>query len=131
VIGRPAARRAPGDDRSAQRAFHISEGATLKKAKDSEQIPLQGSEEAEILGRLAERVERAVATIAELRKERDRLQSQVDELTSQMKDHSAESDRLSGVEEENSRYREERDVIRTRIESMLRNLETLDENEVE
>jgi FtsZ-binding cell division protein ZapB len=110
---------------------HTTKELHLKKTKDSEQIPLQGSEEAEILGRLAERVERAVATIADLRKERDRLQAQVTELTTQMKSREAESERLTSVEDENLRYREERDAIRTRIESMLQNLETLDEADAE
>lgn len=89
-------------------------------------MPLQ-SEESEILARLGERVERAVSTIAELRKERDRLQAQVDDLSAQIKSREEEAGRLSDVEEENSRYREERDIIRGRIETMLRNLETLDE----
>ena len=99
----------------------------MKKSKETEQLSLQGTEEGEILARLAERVERAVTTIAELKKDRDRLQTQVDELTAELKSRSEEGDRLSTIEEEYSRFKEERELIKGRIESMLQNLESLDE----
>jgi hypothetical protein len=46
----------------------------MKKTKE-DQMSLAGTEEAEILSRLNERVERAVSLIQELRRERDSLKS--------------------------------------------------------
>ncbi|HYC58328.1 MAG TPA: cell division protein ZapB [Thermoanaerobaculia bacterium] len=84
----------------------------MKKTKDTDQLTLAGTEEAEILGRLSERVEKAVATIQELRRERDQLRSRVEELEAQ--------------DEEQDRLRRERTEIRNRIESILSNLEELE-----
>jgi FtsZ-binding cell division protein ZapB len=75
------------------------------KKKTLEQMTLAGSEE-EILTRLHERVEKAIATIQELRRERDALQAKL---------------------EESERFQKERDEIRNRIEAILANLESLDE----
>ena len=85
----------------------------MKKTKDTDQMTLAGTEEAEILGRLSERVEKAVATIQELRRERDQLRARVEELEAQ--------------DEEQDRLRRERTEIRNRIESILSNLEELGE----
>ena len=84
----------------------------MKKTKDTDQMSLAGTEEAEILGRLSERVEKAVATIQELRRERDQLRARVEELEAQ--------------DEEQERLRRERTEIRNRIESILSNLEELE-----
>lgn len=75
--------------------------------------------EAEILSRLAERVERAVATIQELRRERDQLRARIEELEESGK-------RIDSLEEEQERFRRERGEIRNRIESILTNLEQLE-----
>jgi FtsZ-binding cell division protein ZapB len=64
----------------------------------------------EILQRLSEKVERAIATIQELRKERDALKQ-----------------RLEEIDEDGARYRKERGQIRDRIETILSSLESLDE----
>jgi len=77
----------------------------MKKTKE-DQMSLAGTEEAEILGRLNERVERAVALIQELRRERDALKERVEEL---------------------EEYVNERGEIRNRIETILQSLEKLDE----
>lgn len=87
----------------------------MKKTKDTDQMSLAGTEEAEILGRLSERVEKAVATIQELRRERDQLRARVEELEAQ--------------DEEQDRLRRERTEIRNRIESILSNLEELETSE--
>jgi FtsZ-binding cell division protein ZapB len=65
----------------------------------------------EILQRLSEKVERAIATIQELRRERDELKKRLDE-----------------IDDDSARYRKERGQIRDRIESILSNLESLDES---
>ncbi|MFL6248070.1 MAG: cell division protein ZapB [Thermoanaerobaculia bacterium] len=84
----------------------------MKKTRDNDQMTLAGTEEAEILARLSERVEKAVGTIQELRKERDQLRARVEE--------------LEGREEEQDRLTKERGEIRNRIESILSSLEALE-----
>jgi FtsZ-binding cell division protein ZapB len=79
----------------------------MKKTRDDEPM-----EETEILARLSERVEQAVATIQELRRERDQLRARVEE--------------LEGGEEEQERLRRERTEIRGRIENILASLEALE-----
>ena len=64
----------------------------------------------EILQRLSEKVERAIATIQELRRERDELKK-----------------RLDDIDDDAERFRKERGQIRDRIESILTNLESLEE----
>lgn len=90
-------------------------------------MSLAGTEEAEILARLNERVERAVALIQELRRERDTLKSRLDEAEGRLKDHEGATERVTTLEEENDRFQKERGEIRNRIESILSNLEALEE----
>ena len=85
----------------------------MKKNRDNDQLALAGTEEAEILGRLSERVEKAVQMIQELRRERDKLRARVEELESR--------------DEDLDRYQKERGEIRDRIETILSSLEGLDE----
>jgi len=84
----------------------------VKKNRDENQLALAGTEEAEILDRLSERVERAVATIQELRRERDELRARVEE--------------LEAVQGEHEKFAKERGEIRDRIEGILSSLEALD-----
>ena len=77
----------------------------MKKKNDESQLALAGTEEAEILARLGERVEKAVATIQELRRERDELKARVEELEG---------------------YEQQRGEIRERIEAILGTLEALE-----
>ena len=99
----------------------------MKKTKDNDQMALAGTEEAEILSRLGERVEKAVAAIQELRKERDQLRARVDELEARVKDADEASTRLGTLEEEQDRLRRERSEIRDRIENILSSLEGLEQ----
>lgn len=85
----------------------------MKKNRDDNQMALAGTEEAEILNRLSERVERAVATIQELRRERDQLKARVEE--------------LEGVQDEHEKFARERTEIRERIEGILGSLEALED----
>jgi FtsZ-binding cell division protein ZapB len=98
----------------------------MKKTRDTDQSALPGIEEAEILSRLGDRVEKAVATIQELRNERDQLRARVEELESQVKDSDQTSSRLESLEEEHERFRKERGEIRDRIETILGSLEALE-----
>lgn len=83
-----------------------------KNQNDDSQAVLGETDEAEILARLSERVEKAVSTIQDLRRERDQLRARIDE--------------LEGREEDFDRLRRERGEIRDRIESILSNLEQLE-----
>ena len=81
------------------------------RKKTTEQMLLSGTEE-EILGRLKDRVEKAIAMIQELRRERDALKAKLEE---QMNS----GDRLATLERE-------RGEIRNRIETILSGLESLE-----
>ena len=98
----------------------------MKKTKE-EQLALAGTEEGEILSKLGERVERAIATINDLRRERDALKARLDEAESKLRDHEQAGERVSSLEEENDRFTRERSEIRNRIEGILSSLEVLDE----
>lgn len=98
----------------------------MKKTKE-DQMSLAGTEEAEILGRLNERVERAVALIQELRRERDSLKAQLEAAEAKVRDQENATERVTTLEEENDRFQKERGEIRNRIESILSNLEALEE----
>jgi FtsZ-binding cell division protein ZapB len=97
-----------------------------KKTKD-DQMTLAGTEEAEILARLNERVERAVALIQELRRERDSLKAQLEVAESKARDHETATERVTSLEEEHDRFQKERGEIRNRIETILSSLEALEE----
>ncbi len=98
----------------------------MKKNRDNEEAAVNGSEEAEILARLSERVERAVAMIADLRRERDTLKSRLAGAEAKLQEQQGASDRLTALEEDYERFRKERSEIRNRIETILGNLEALD-----
>jgi FtsZ-binding cell division protein ZapB len=90
-----------------------------KRNDENESLPLNGTEDAEILARLSERVERAVALIQELRRERDELRARVTELETRVQD-------VGSLEEETERFRRERGEVRDRIETILASLEALE-----
>ncbi len=99
----------------------------MKKNRDNDQLSLAGTEEGEILGRLNDRVEKAIATIQELRRERDTLRRQLEDATARIQEQGDAADRASTLEEDNERFKRERSEIRDRIESILGNLEALEE----
>jgi FtsZ-binding cell division protein ZapB len=97
----------------------------MKKTKE-EQMPLAGTEEGEILGRLHERVEKAIATIQQLRRERDSLRAKLEQAEGKVREQSDASERLSSLEDDCERFQKERGEIRNRIETILSNLESLE-----
>ncbi len=99
----------------------------MKKNRDNDQMSLAGTEEGEILGRLNDRVEKAIATIQELRRERDALRRQLDDANVRLQQQGEATERASSLEEDNERFKRERGEIRNRIESILGNLEALEE----
>lgn len=130
----------------------------MKKNRE-EQMALTGTEESEILARLSERVERAVATIQELRREREALktklaaaetklaqseakhsqaetkltqtEAKLAQAEAKLHEHGEAGERLSNLEEEQARFVRERTEIRGRIETILSSLESLDSAEAE
>jgi FtsZ-binding cell division protein ZapB len=101
----------------------------MKKNPNDNQTSLTDTDEAEILERLSARVEKAVSTIQELRRERDELRTRVDELESRLRDSDETSNRLNSLEEEHDRFQKERGEIRARIETILGSLEALESAE--
>ena len=101
----------------------------MKKNRDNDQLTLAGTEEGEILGRLNDRVEKAITTIQELRRERDTLRRQLDEANARLQEQGDAAERASTLEEDNERFKAERGEIRNRIESILGSLEALEESE--
>ena len=99
----------------------------MKKNRDNDQLSLAGTEEGEILGRLNDRVEKAIAMIQELRRERDTLRRQLDDATARLQEQDDAAGRASTLEEDNERFKRERGEIRDRIESILGSLEALEE----
>ena len=81
------------------------------KKKTVEQMTLSGTDD-EALTKLQDRVEKAISTIQELRRERDALKAKLDG--------------GNDLADECERLRKERDEIRNRIETILSNLESLD-----
>lgn len=73
-------------------------------------------EELDVLARLSERVESAIGTIGQLRRERDELRQKLAEFQSKAEDPKA-------LDEEIERLRAERDEVRERIEKLLSRLE--------
>lgn len=98
-----------------------------KKKSDTEQLVLKGTEEEQILVQLSERVERAIVTIQELRRERDALKKKLDSAEERIRNYEEESERLGTVQSDFEKFQSERTEIRNRIESILANLESLDE----
>lgn len=99
----------------------------MKKSKDTEQLTLAGTEEGEILARLNERVEKAITTIQELRRERDALKAKLDEAEGRLRASDDASQRAVSLEEDCDRYKRERGEIRDRVETILSRLEALDD----
>lgn len=96
------------------------------KKKSTDQLALAGTEEAEILGRLQERVEKAISVIQELRRDRDSWKSRAEAAEAQVSEQGSAAEKLSSLEDEADQMRKERSEIRNRIESILSNLEALE-----
>ena len=101
----------------------------VKKKTEAGQHMLSGTEEGEILARLSERVERAVAMIQDLRRERDGLRTRLDQAEAKLSEVGDSGEKLTQLEEEHDRFQRERGEIRSRIETILSTLETLEQNE--
>lgn len=79
-------------------------------------------DEHDVLARLTERIEKAIATIQSLRHERDELRQKLAKA-----EGAAKQGDTSQLDEELERFRAERDEVRTRVERLLENLERLEE----
>jgi chromosome segregation ATPase len=119
-----------------------------KKSRGNDQLSIEGTEELEILARLTERVDKAVELIQKLRKENEaiglQLAAKEKELETEresrakaeaglaeLNERQAElegerGERLDEAESELERLRDERKVVRARVESVLERLESLE-----
>lgn len=119
-----------------------------KSSKDTDQMSIEGTEELEILARLTERVDKAVDLIQKLRKENESIKAKLEDIradldTSEKARKEAEKEgaslkqrveelegesgeRVEEVEGELEKLKEERAVIRQRVESVLEKLESLE-----
>jgi FtsZ-binding cell division protein ZapB len=89
-------------------------------------MALAGTEEAEILGRLQERVEKAITLIQELRRERDSWKTRAEAAEAQVTEQGSSAEKFAALEDDCDRMKKERGEVRNRIESILSNLESLD-----
>jgi FtsZ-binding cell division protein ZapB len=103
----------------------------VKKSRENEQLSLGSTDEGEILTRLGDRVEKAVAAIQALRRERDELRARLEKSEKELGTQESAAGKIAEIESENERFRSERDEIRERIEKILANLERLDEESEE
>ncbi|MGA7616866.1 MAG: cell division protein ZapB [Thermoanaerobaculia bacterium] len=101
----------------------------MAKKEQNGKAVLDGTEEEEMLGRLSQRVTKAIATIQQLRDERDKLRKKLEETQAALKEREAELEGYREGEGETEQLREERKEIRSRIEKILGSLESLDEAE--
>lgn len=101
----------------------------MKKNRETEQLVLKGTDEGEILARLSERVEKAIVIIQELRQERDVLRKKLEEAERKLAERDNEAGDLADLRSQHDRMKSERGEIRNRIESILGNLESLDDSE--
>lgn len=76
--------------------------------------------ENDILSRLDERIEKAIVTIQQLRRERDSLRQKLVEAQNS-------GPEVEQLREEVERFRAERDEVRERLERLVENLERLEE----
>lgn len=99
----------------------------MKKTQKEERLTaLEGTEDGEILARLGERVDRAVALIQELRRERDDLRKRLTTAEERLREREEELEGAGTIRDDYERFRSERSEIRTRIESILGSLESLE-----
>ena len=99
----------------------------MKKKDDSAQLVLEGTAEEEILAKLSQRVERAVALIQDLRRENDALRKKAADAELRLEEQEHDMSNVSQLETDLERYQGERDEVRHRIERILDSLEQLGE----
>lgn len=87
--------------------------------KRLEQMVFNPGEENDVLVRLGDRIEKAIATIQQLRRERDELRQKLANVN---------GSNTGELQEELERLRAERDEIRGRLSKLLANLERLEES---
>lgn len=83
----------------------------------------------EALARLSDQVDKAIATIGELRKERTSLEGRITELQTRVDELESEAGRADELEKQQSALEDEKAQIRDRIEAILEKFESLDAEE--
>jgi FtsZ-binding cell division protein ZapB len=103
----------------------------LAREKREDQIGLLDDAGSEALARLSEQVEKAVSLIRELRIERNELEEKVTTLQANIDELEERAGRTEVLERQQSALEQEREQIRTRIESILEKFEQLESVEGE
>lgn len=99
----------------------------MKKERESGQMVLDGTDEQEILRALGERVDRAIQTIHDLRKERDQLRQEIEELRRDSEQRQRDSSDFADLRAEHEKLVAERAEIRRRVERIAATLDSLGE----
>ncbi|HVT45880.1 MAG TPA: hypothetical protein VMT00_16000 [Thermoanaerobaculia bacterium] len=105
----------------------MSKEKRVRKEGEGEQTSLAETDDKQILARLSERVDKAIATIKSLRRERDSLRKRLDETERALREKEEDAGRFANLDSERKQFETERGEIRIRIERILSHLETLDE----
>lgn len=79
-------------------------------------------DENDVLSQLAERIEKAISTIQQLRREREELREKLGRAEEDLRRLDTQP-----LQEENERFRTERDEIRGRLEKLLASLDRIEE----
>lgn len=95
--------------------------------KKLEQMVFNPGEENDVLARLGDRIETAIATIQQLQRERDELRKKLASAQDQMRSADGAGSDATELREELERLRSERDEVRGRLSKLLANLDRLEE----
>ncbi|HUO84314.1 MAG TPA: hypothetical protein VM534_04290 [Thermoanaerobaculia bacterium] len=98
-------------------------------AKAKKDGPAIDEIESEVLERLADRVEKAVVVIRELRRERDDLRQKLQRAEQRLAEQSQEGDAVADLQERIESFESERREIRGRVEKIIARLEMVDDGE--
>jgi FtsZ-binding cell division protein ZapB len=91
--------------------------------KKPEQMVFNPGEENDVLARLGERIEKAIASIQQLRRERDELRHKLARAEEELRNGNTSGGNAAELQEALERMQSERDEVRGRLEKLLANLE--------
>jgi FtsZ-binding cell division protein ZapB len=94
--------------------------------KKPEQMVFNPGEENDVLARLGERIEKAIASIQQLRRERDELRHKLARAEEDLRNGNTGGN-VAELQEALERMQSERDEVRGRLSKLLANLDRLEE----
>lgn len=99
----------------------------MAKKKKDDQMELIGPDGDQLIEELAKKIDSAVSTIRDLRKERDALRDELEAANERLGELEQSGERLDELEREAGRFEEQKGEIRNRIEALLEKFERLEE----